>query len=122
MAYNSLRKQKGISISGLMFWLVILVLISILGMKVAPAYIENSAIEKVFEAIVNDDSLQDATAGQLRQSFIKRAQIDNITVVTAKDIVINKEKGKTQLRVDYTVLIPLFSNISLNIDFETKSD
>ncbi|MCH9639480.1 MAG: DUF4845 domain-containing protein [Betaproteobacteria bacterium] len=122
MTYGALRKQEGISISGLMFWVVILVLIAILGMKVAPAYIENSAIEKVFNAIVNDDSLQNATASQLRQSFIKRAQIDRIEVVTAKDIVINKEKGKTQLSVNYTVLIPLFSNISLHIDFEPKSD
>jgi len=105
-----------------MFWLVILVLISILGMKVVPAYIENSTIEKAFEAIVNDDSLQNATASQLRQSFLRRVQIDNIEAVAAKDIVINKEKGKTQLKVNYTVLIPLFSNISLHIDFEAKSD
>ncbi len=122
MTYGALRKQQGISISGLMFWVVILVLIAILGMKVVPAYIENSAIEKVFNAIVTDDSLQNATASQIRQSFIKRAQIDRIEVVTAKDIVINKEKGKTQLSVNYTVLIPLFSNISLHIDFEPKSD
>ena len=122
MTYSALRKQKGLSISGLMFWVVILILIAILGMKVAPAYIENSAIEKVFNAIVNDASLQNATAGQIRQSYNKRAQIDRIDVITAKDIVINKEKGKTQLSVNYTVLIPLFSNISLHIDFEPKSD
>ena len=122
MTYSALRKQKGLSISGLMFWVVILILIAILGMKVAPAYIENSAIEKVFNAIVNDASLQNATAGQIRQSYNKRPQIDRIDVITAKDIVINKEKGKTQLSVNYTVLIPLFSNISLHIDFEPKSD
>ena len=122
MVYSSLQKQKGISVSGLMVWSVILVLVAILGMKVVPAYIENATIEKALAAITNDASLQNPSANQVRQSFIRRAQIDNIQVVTAKDIVINKEKGKTQLSINYTVLIPLFSNVSLHIDFEAKSD
>ncbi len=122
MAYSLLQKQKGISVSGLMVWSVILILVAILGMKVVPVYVENATIEKTLVAITNDASLQNPSASQVRQSFIRRAQIDNIQVVTAKDIVINKGKGKTQLSINYTVLIPLFSNVSLHIDFEAKSD
>jgi uncharacterized protein DUF4845 len=122
MAYNSLQKQKGISMSGLMVWSVILVLISILGMKVVPAYVENATIEKALVAITNDASLQNASVSELRLSFSRRAQIDNIQAITAKDIVINKGKGKTTLSVNYTVLIPLVANTSLHIDFEASSD
>ncbi len=122
MAYNSLQKQKGITVSGLMVWSVVLILVAILGMKVVPVYIENATIEKALVGITNDASLQNASVSQIRQSFNRRAQIDNIQAVTAKDIVINKGKGKTQLSINYTVLVPLFSNVSLHIDFEVKSD
>ncbi|MBK6958485.1 MAG: DUF4845 domain-containing protein [Nitrosomonas sp.] len=120
--HNIFQKQKGISLSGLLVWSVILILIAISGLKIVPAYIEYSTIQKNLTAIVKDTNSQNMDLNQIRLSFNRRAQIDNIKSISGQDIKINKENGRIVLRAEYTTKIPLISNLSLNIDFEAISD
>ena len=115
-------QQKGFTLSGMMFWSVVLILAAVLGMKVTPVYIENATIKKNLVAVSNDPSLQNANARQIRLAFSKRAQIDAIREITAKDIKISRDKGQIILGVNYSVNVPLFANISLQIDFDTTSE
>nr|HQU61705.1 DUF4845 domain-containing protein [Nitrosomonas sp.] len=61
-------------------------------------------------------------AAQIRLAFTKRAQVDGIRVVSAKDLKISKDKERLILSVAYTVEVPLVSNISLKFDFDVTSD
>ena len=123
MQYHTMRqKQKGISLSGLLVWAVILILVAISGLKIAPAYIEFASIQKNLSAIVKDINSQSADLNQVRILFSKRAQIDNIKSINAQDIKINKESGRIVLSASYTVRIPLVSNLSLTIDFDAASE
>ena len=123
MRYHTLRqKQRGISLSDLLVWAVILILVSISGLKVAPAYIEFSSIKRNLAAIVKDIDTQATSPSQIRISFDKRAQIDGIKSVNGQDIKINKEGGRIVLSASYAVQIPLVSNISLHIDFQASSE
>ena len=121
MYYTTIQKQKGLSLSNLLIWSLIIVLIAIFGMKLVPAYIEHSSITKNLKAIAKEVELQDSDPNQIRLSFSKRAQIDNIKSISGQDIKINRENGRVVLSAKYTVKIPLISNISLNIDFESMS-
>lgn len=120
--YALLKKQQGLSLSGLLFWSAVLVLIAILGLKIAPAYVEYSTIKKNLTAIAKEVSAQSADLNQIRSSFSKRAQVDNITVINAKDIKVQKEGNTVVLSADYTVKIPLAANLSLTIDFKAQSE
>ncbi|MDV6341771.1 DUF4845 domain-containing protein [Nitrosomonas sp. Is35] len=123
MRYHTLRqKQRGISLSGLLVWAVILILVSISGLKVAPAYIEFSSIKRNLAAIVKDIDTQTTSPSQIKILFDKRAQIDNIKSINGQDIKINKENGRIVLSASYVVQIPLVSNISLQIDFQASSE
>ncbi|MBV6447420.1 DUF4845 domain-containing protein [Nitrosomonas sp.] len=123
MQYHTMRqKQKGISLSGLLVWAVILILVVISGLKIAPAYIEFASIQKNLSAIVKDINAQSADLNQVRILFSKRAQIDNIKSINVQDIKINKESGRIFLSASYTVRIPLVSNLSLTIDFDAVSE
>ncbi len=123
MRYHTmLQKQKGVSLSGLLVWSVILIFIAISGLRIIPAYIEYSTIKKNLTAIVKETDSQNMDLNQIRLSFSKRAQIDNIKSVSGQDIKINRENGQIVLSAGYTTKIPLISNISLNIDFEATSD
>lgn len=115
------RQQRGVSLSGLLLWGFVLIVVSIFSMKLIPAYIEHNSIQKIFDAVVTDPSMQTAGAKEIRYSFIKRAQIDNITALNAKDIKITKTKGKLNLVSDYSVKIPMVANISVVIDFHAES-
>ena len=120
--YTERQKQKGIGLSGLLVWAVILILVAISGLKIAPAYIEFSTIQKNLSAIVKDINSQSADLNQIKTLFSKRAQIDNIKSINAQDIKINKENGRVVLSASYTVRIPLVSNLSLTIDFNAVSE
>ncbi|MDP1558497.1 MAG: DUF4845 domain-containing protein [Nitrosomonas sp.] len=122
MRYSTVNRQKGISLSGLLVWSLILVMVSILGMKVIPVYIEYASIKKVLVTISSDSSLQTAGLSEIRQSFDKRARIDDIDVVKGSDLQISKENGQTILEISYSVKTPLFANISLFFDFKATSN
>lgn len=123
MRYHTLRqKQRGISLSGLLVWAVIIILVSISGLKVAPAYIEFSSIKRNLATIVKDIDTQTTSPSQIKILFDKRAQIDNIKSINGQDIKINKENGRIVLSANYVVQTPLVSNISLQIDFQASSE
>lgn len=117
-----LRKQQGLSLSGLLLWSVILVMFAIAGLKIAPAYLEYSTIKKTLVAVGKEANTQQANLNQIRIAFAKRAQVDNITTVNSNDIKIQKEGNRILLGVEYTVKIPLASNVSLTIDFNAQSE
>jgi len=122
MHYGTYRtQQKGVSLSGLLMWSVVLVMVAILGMKLAPAYIEHASIQKALVGIASDPNFKDTTPRQIRESFQKRSQVDDIRVVTGKDIEIKKENKQRSLEINYSVTVPLVANISLFIEFNVSS-
>ncbi len=123
MNYHKISlKQKGVSLVGLLMWSIVLVLVAITSLRIAPAYIEYSSIKKNLSAVAKDPNLQNVNLNQIRLAFIKRAQIDDIKSISGQDIKIDRENGRVILSANYTVKIPLFSNVSLNIDFEAVSN
>ncbi|SEN08077.1 DUF4845 domain-containing protein [Nitrosomonas marina] len=114
--------QYGVTLTGMLFWSVVLILFVLLGMKVAPVYIENASIKKNLVAVASDSTLNKATPTQIRLAFSKRAQIDGITAITAKDITIARENGQNILSVVYSEKVPLFANISLEFDFDMQTN
>ena len=115
------KKQQGISLSGLMIWSFVLILVSIVGMKLIPAYIENATIKRTLLSIATESNLR-TNNEEIRQSFNRRASIDNIKAINGQDIVIDKKSDKVVLSANYSVKIPLLANISLYIDFTAASN
>jgi len=115
------NRQRGVSLSGLLTWSVILIIAAIGGMKVIPAYIENAEIKGILSTIVNDPEMQEAQSRSIRESFSKRAVMNNINVVTANDIVIVKNASGLSLSISYQVKIPLAGNASLLLEFNPSS-
>jgi hypothetical protein len=113
--------QRGLSFSGFLFGAVILVLVSVTGLKLIPAYMQNSQIDNLFTAIANDPEMQNASVRDIKMSFNKRASIDDIKAITADDIEIVKEDGRLVLSASYSVKIPLVANVSLFLDFTPTS-
>ncbi len=122
MRHDVMYKQRGLSLSGLLLWSIVLFFVAILGMKLVPVYREYAVVKSALIAIVKDPDLQNGTKAEIRTSFNKRAQIDDISVVDEGDIEFNKENGQVVLSIIYSVKTPLFANISLYLDFNVRSD
>lgn len=114
-------RQHGLTLSGLLLWSVVIIMVAIFGMRLIPTYIEFAAVKRALAATASDPALKESGISALRQGFDKRASIDDIRSVTGKDLVIEKQNNQVVMRASYTVKRPLFANISLLIDFEAVS-
>jgi hypothetical protein len=114
------KTQQGLSMGVLIGGCVVFALVALIGMKVAPAYIEYGQIRKAVTAI-GVASGTGATVNDLRKAFDKRALVDDITTITGNDLDISKDGGDIIVSFAYPRRIPLFSNISLLIEFSGSS-
>ena len=111
-----MKYQRGIALSGLIFWGVILVLVSVLGMKVVPTYIEYFKILKDAKGAVSNAG-PEATVADVRRSFDRYAEIDMIDFPSSQ-LDISKDGGKIVIEFAYEKRIHLFGNVSLLIDYK----
>jgi hypothetical protein len=116
----NMHKQRGVTFAGMIVVAVIIIFIALLGLKVAPAYIEYFSVKKAVTGIVASGEAK-GTVNDIRRSFDKRAQIDDITVVTGADLEITKEGNDVVIGFSYPKKIRLFGNVSLFFDFAGSS-
>jgi hypothetical protein len=115
-------QQRGLGLGGFVFVAFLLVLLSITGLKLIPAYIQNARISAVFAEIVRDPNMDKASPREIRNSFDKRASIDAITSIKSEDIEIASDGGHLELSASYAVKVPLFGNASIILEFNPSSD
>lgn len=111
-----MKYQRGVALSGLIFWGVVITLVAVLGMKVVPTTIEYYKILKDIKATVNKVG-PDATVADVRKTFDNFANIDQLDF-TPEQLDISKDQGKIVVSFDYDKRIPLFGNVSLMINYK----
>ena len=113
-------RQQGIGLGGLVMGAVILIAVALLGMKLAPSYIEFFAIKKAVNAIA-EETRGGASIVEVRKSFDRRATVDDISTIKGADLEVTKEGGDLVIRAAYRKEIKLFGNVGLFVDFSAVS-
>lgn len=111
-----MKHQRGVALSGLLFWSMVLILAAVLAMKVVPTYLEYYKTLKDTRAVVAQLT-PDASVSDVRKAYDKYAEIDQLTMPSSK-LDIFKDSGKVVIEFAYEKRIPLFANISLLIDYK----
>jgi hypothetical protein len=110
--------QRGVSLSGLIFVLAALGVLAVFAAKVVPTVIEYRAIKG---AIVRAKD----TGGTLREmqdSFDKTADINSVSAISGRDLVVTRDNGNTEISFAYEKRIALAGNVSLLIDYSGTTD
>jgi len=119
-AWKTAVRCRGVTITGLIIVLFILVVVATFGMKLLPAYIEYGTAKKAINAIPRDGTGA-STPQEVRRNFDARAQIDNIESLKGSDLEIRREGGGMVIGFAYRKEVPLVSNVGLYIDFAASS-
>jgi len=110
-----MKHQRGVALSGLIFWGIVVALVAMLGMKVVPSVIEYYKTLKDAKATIA--SLPpSATVADVRKTFDNYANIDSLDL-QASDLDISKDGGQIVISFAYDKKIPLFANVSLLIEY-----
>ena len=109
----SRKRQQGISLSGLIFVLVVVGLIGVFGMRTVPSVLE-------YKAVVRAIGVAKATGGsvqEMRTSFDKNADVAYITSVAGRDLIFTRDNGQVDISFAYEKRLPIAGNVSLVIDY-----
>jgi hypothetical protein len=116
-----MKRQKGVSLSGLLLASVFLIVCLLLSFKIVPVLFEFNAIQRNFKGMAQDPALRGASREQVRRAFISRAMVDDIKAVSADAVEITREGTELVVSADYDVKVPLFRNVSACFDFHPSS-
>ncbi len=115
------KNQQGMTFFGVMFVGMIIVFGAILLMKLIPPYLEFWSVQKIITVMAKDPALPGMTPQEVRNSFDRRAVIDNVNVIKGKELEISKERGETVVSASYSVTVPIAGNLSALIEFEAST-
>lgn len=118
---RTLHKQKGLTLTGLLFVGVGLILVAVLLMKVVPVVFEYYTTVDLVKATASDPSLNNASMAQIRSAYQRRMMVADIDSVGAEDLEISKEGGQTVIAFEYEKKVHLVSNVSLFFEFSGSS-
>lgn len=116
-----MHRQKGVSLSGFMLWSIVLILAALLSFKIGPPYFEYFKIKQQLQALGEDSEVQSGQRRDVESAFLKRSMIEDITIVTPKDLVISKEGDGIVVSVDYSTCVHVVANLKACMDFSASS-
>ncbi|QEL65133.1 hypothetical protein OTERR_16570 [Oryzomicrobium terrae] len=115
-----MKYQRGVSLSGLLIVSFIIVVVFVFGMKVVPAVIEYYTIVKNIKAVANSSDSA-TTVADVRKSFDRRAEVDDIKSISSADLDVSKDRNRIVISFEYEKRIRLGGPVSLLIDFQGSS-
>jgi hypothetical protein len=114
----NLHAQRGVSLSGLIVGLAIIFALAVLGMRVFPSVMEYRSVKDG----IGVAKRLGGSAAEMRAAFNKHAEINMVTTIAGKDLIVTKNNGDIDLSFDYENRIGLFSNVFLVIHYTGTTD
>jgi hypothetical protein len=113
-----IRKQHGISLTGVIFWLVILGSLLVLGLRIVPVVTE-------YQSIKNAVAHAKATGGsvaQMRTAYDLDARVNDVESLHGKDLEFTRDGDHFEIAFAYERRIPLVANASLLLAFASSTN
>ncbi|HQZ01607.1 MAG TPA: DUF4845 domain-containing protein [Thauera sp.] len=114
------KRQYGLSLVGALLIGILGAFVLLMAFRAVPAVTEYLAIERIVGVLAVEGD-NGASATELRRSFDRRGEIDNISSVTGADLDIVKDENQTVIEIDYERTVPMVANVSLLIAFQVSS-
>lgn len=111
------RRQAGLSMIGFLLVAALVAMGVLVGVKLAPSYIEYYSLKNILKNMVNDHDMQTASVAELKRNFDNRAVIASVSTRSG-DLTISKDGGSLTIGTSYSVKVHLVGNVSACLDFE----
>ncbi|MBL4585182.1 MAG: DUF4845 domain-containing protein [Pseudomonadales bacterium] len=86
--------------------------------KIGPHYYNNQLVASALHALPEDPNFDNLSKGKVRLKLMQSFQLNNITHVGGKDIVIKRASKKLSIDINYNIIIPIIYNIDINLHFK----
>ncbi len=112
-------RARGLGLLGLFLVAVLVIFVSVVGMRVVPAQSEYASVKRLVEQVVAGGG---TTPDEIRRAFDRRRSIEfGVESVTGEALEITKENDKLVVSFAYNREIPLFGRYFLLIKYDGRS-
>jgi Domain of unknown function (DUF4845) len=117
---SSPRRQRGLSLIGLLFWGGIAAVTAVLGMKVFPTVLEYYTVKRVVNRIAAGNP---ATVPQVREEFDRSTAVEySIQSINSSDLVVSKDgNDRVIIEFSWNKEVEVFGPVYLLIKYRGKS-
>ena len=97
----SAKRQTGFTLSGMLMFLLVIVLALYTATRIVPAYMDNWVVDKTLKDLVALPDIQNSSDTSIRDQFAKQLGLNNITQITRDDLSIERTTGGIRLSVAF---------------------
>jgi hypothetical protein len=116
-----MRRQKGVTLTGMILVSIIAILLLLLAFKIVPVYTEYFAIERNLRSMASDPKLRSPSRAAVAGAWALRASVDDLPSMSGDQIEITREGDQIVFSGEYSVKVPLFRNVAACFDFKPTS-
>ncbi len=119
------HKQQGVSLLGILLFIICLSIIGMLGIKLTPIYITNHSVKSILTSMKNDQrlkSVQSVASLNLiaKRTLIKHLNVNGIASINYQNIQIKNLERGVRITIKYEQRTNFFANIDLVVKFDDQ--
>jgi hypothetical protein len=113
------RRQRGVTLFGLMFWAIVVGAVAYLVLRVFPTVNEYLTIKRTIEKVA---AASPTTVAEVRAAFERQKDIEySISSIGGKDLEVTKENDRIVIAFAYDKEIPIYGPVFLLIKYEGRT-
>lgn len=117
---NIVGKQKGMTTIGWVFVIMLIAIVTLFALRLIPIYIDGFSVASSLESLKNEHGLAKKSPTYIKNTLLKRFDINSVRDVTKDDIYIEHANGMMTIEVDYEVRQKLVGNLDIVVVFLEK--
>ncbi|MCP1675903.1 hypothetical protein J2T57_003058 [Natronocella acetinitrilica] len=115
------RRQRGISLIGMLVVVVLLIFALVIGMRLTPVYLESMEISSIVGQIENNPDLRGASRNEIRATMQRHFQVNGIRNIGRDEITFSDTAGGTLMVVEYEARVPMIFNLDAVAKFRKEA-
>jgi Tfp pilus assembly major pilin PilA len=113
----SLKHQQGLTLISIIFILGLIGFFTLLTLKIVPIYLDHGKVTSALTALKQLPDIQTKSEAEIRESLVKRFNINYVYDVTKDDIKIIKHGTYLKVDIEYETVVKLAGNLSALAEF-----
>ncbi|AKH19659.1 DUF4845 domain-containing protein [Sedimenticola thiotaurini] len=117
---SGLKKQKGMTLTGWMTVIALILFFAMLGMKIGPIYLQNLTVKDVVESLKDEPLITKRSSSQVKSMIMKRLDINSVYDLKSDNVTVKKSPGIMKVSIDYQVQKKLVGNMDILVTFSDE--
>jgi len=120
MMRDGLARQRGMTLTGWMTVIALILFFALLGMKIGPIYLENLTVKDVVESLKEEPLITKRSASEVKSMIMKRLDINGVYDLKSDHVTVKKSPGIMKVAIDYQVQKKMVGNIDILVTFSDQ--